>query len=157
MSESAKNRSSQAPMPARHSRRAAGERIIGQASAIFLRAGFKDAGFLLHWPAIAGAHIARVAQPVKWQESPSGAVVTLRCEPGAAVLLQHETRGLVEKANAYLGAGRIARFKFVPGPLPRAESISPHPAPDAGARPETMDLAEALERLSRLRKRLTRS
>src|SRR5207237_10018187 len=73
MSESAKNRSSQAPMPARHSRRAAGERIIGQASAIFLRAGFKDAGFLLHWPAIAGAHIARVAQPVKWQESAGGA------------------------------------------------------------------------------------
>ena len=157
MSESAKNRSSQAPMPARHSRRAAGERIIGQASAIFLRAGFKDAGFLLHWPTIAGAHIARVAQPVKWQESPSGAVVTLRCEPGAAVLLQHETRGLVEKANAYLGAGRIARFKFVPGPIGITSVVPSHPAPDTGPPPKSMDLSEALERLSRLRSRLTRS
>jgi hypothetical protein len=131
--------------------------MLDQASAVFQRAGFKDASFLLHWPAIAGAHIARVAQPVKWQESANGAVVTLRCEPGAAVLLQHETRALVEKANAYLGAGRIARFKFAPGALPGAPALAAHPAPEAGPPPQNLDLSEALERLSRLRKALTRS
>jgi hypothetical protein len=157
MSETANASSPQAPAVARTSKRAAGERILDQASAIFRRAGFKDASFLLHWPAIAGPHIARVAQPVKWQESPNGAVVTLRCEPGAAVLLQHETRTLVEKANAYLGTGRIARFKFVSGPLPGALAVAQHPAPDTVPPPKKLDLNQALERLSRLRSRLTRS
>lgn len=157
MSESLKSSPPQAPAVARRGNRAAGERVLDAASAVFVRAGFKDTGFLLHWPAIAGPHIARVAQPVKWQESPDGAVVTLRCEPGAAVLLQHETRALIEKANAYLGAGRVARFKFVPGPVAATSTVPSHPAPDTGSQPKTMDLSEALERLSRLRERLTRS
>jgi hypothetical protein len=157
MSENPNSASPQAPVSARRSSRAAGERILNQASTVFLRAGFKDSTFLLHWPAIAGTHIARVAQPVKWQESANGAVVTLRCEPGAAVLLQHETRGLVEKANAYLGAGRIARFKFVSGPLPCLPQVPSHPAPDTMPIAKKPDLNEALERLSRLRRKLTRS
>ena len=151
MTETAKSPSPQAPGKKRRASRAAGERIVDHASAIFLRAGFKDPGFLLHWPAIAGAHIARLAQPVKWQESAAGAVVTLRCEPGAAVLLQHETRALVEKCNAYLGSGRIARLKLVPGALPVKSEMPSHPAPESAPRPDKIDLAEALERLRRLR------
>jgi hypothetical protein len=157
MSESLKPGSPQVLAKHRRSTRAAGERVLDHASAIFLRAGFKDPGFLLHWPAIAGAHIARVAQPVKWQESPAGAVVTLRCEPSAAVLLQHETRSLVEKCNAYLGAGRIARFKLTSGPLPRASEIPAHPAPDREWTAGKLELLQALDRLGRLRANLLRS
>ena len=157
MSETAKPTLPQGLAVARPGKRAAGPRIVDQAVAVFQRAGFRDATFLLHWSDIAGPHIARVAQPVKWQESAGGAVVTLRCEPGAAVLLQHETRALVEKANAYLGAGRIVRFKFIPGPLPGAPAVPPHPAPDPTPPPKNTDLNEALERLSCLRVRLTRS
>ncbi len=157
MTQNPKPASPQPPVRARGATRAAGERIIENASAVFLRAGFRDAGFLLHWPAIAGPHIARVAQPVKWQESPAGAILTLRCEPGAAVLLQHETRTLVEKCNAYLGPGRIARLKLVPGALPSETATSPHPAPDSDPRPDKIELTEALERLRRLRGRLKRS
>ena len=157
MSENLKSASPQAPTKYRRSTRAAGERALDHASAIFLRAGFKDPGFLLHWPAIAGAHIARVAQPVKWQESPAGAIVTLRCEPSAAVLLQHETRSLIEKCNAYLGAGRIARFKVTPGPLPRGSEIPAHPAPDREWGTGKLQLLQALDRLGRLRANLSRS
>ena len=157
MSETPKSASPQVPPPYRRSSRAAGERALDQASTIFQRAGFKDPGFLLHWPAIAGAHIARVAQPVKWQESSAGAVVTLRCEPSAAVLLQHETRSLVEKCNAYLGAGRIARFKVTPGPLPRGSEIPAHPAPDRDWAAGKLELLQALDRLGRLRANLPRS
>jgi hypothetical protein len=154
MTQNPKPASPQPPVRARRAARAAGERIIENASAVFLRAGFRDAGFLLHWPAIAGPHIARVAQPVKWQETQAGAVLTLRCEPGAAVLLQHETRTLVEKCNAYLGPGRIARLKLVPGALPCETATPPHPAPDSDPRPDKIGLTEALERLHRLRGRL---
>jgi hypothetical protein len=157
MSETLKSDPPQVPARHRRSTRAAGERVLNHASAIFLRAGFKDPGFLLHWPAIAGAHIARVAQPVKWQESPAGAVVTLRCEPSAAVLLQHETRSLVEKSNAWLGAGRIARFKLTPGPLPRANEIAAHPAPERDWAAGKVELLQALDRLGRLRAKLSRS
>src|SRR5436305_1782801 len=101
-------------------------------------------------------HIGRVAQPVKWQETPAGAGVSLRCEPGAAELPQHETRGLVEKANAYLGSSRIARFKFAPGPLPPPSTVPQHPAPDAAPHPDSLDLAQALDRLGRVRSKLKR-
>lgn len=154
MSESPKTAAPQAPAPRARARRAAGETLLEHAATAFRHAGFLDPGFLLHWPVIAGAHIARVARPVRWQESPAGAVVTLCCEPGAAVLLQHETRTLVEKCNAYLGHGRVARFKFVNGTLPAEAAIPPHPAPDSDTRPDRAPLTEALEKLGRTRAQL---
>lgn len=155
MSEDSKTAATQAPAR-RRSGRAAGTALLEHASRVFQRAGFVDPGFLLHWPEIAGAHIARVAQPVKWQESPAGAVVTLCCEPGAAVLLQHETRTLVEKCNAYLGPGRIARFKFVNGTVRAEAAIPPHPAPDSNQAQDKISLNDALEKLRRTRAQLAR-
>ncbi len=155
MSEDRKSGTTQAPQRP-GSRRAAGTALLEHVSRAFQRAGFVDPGFLLHWTEIAGAHIARVAQPVKWQESPAGAVVTLCCEPGAAVLLQHETRALVEKCNAYLGPGRIARFKFVNGTVAAEAAIPPHPAPDSNHSRDKTSLNEALEKLRRARAQLAR-
>lgn len=155
MSEDPKTAATQAPRRPR-SGRAAGIALLEHVSRVFQGAGFMDPGFLLHWPEIAGAHIARVAQPVKWQESPTGAVVTLCCEPGAAVLLQHETRALVEKCNAYLGHGRIARFRFVNGTVPSEAAIPPHPAPDSNHNKDKASLNEALEKLRRTRAHVAR-
>ena len=153
MSENPKTVTTQAR---RRSNRAAGIALLEHVSRAFQHAGFVDPGFLLHWPEIAGAHIARVAQPVKWRESSAGAVVTLRCEPGAAVLLQHETRTLVDKCNAYLGPGRIARFKFVNGAVSAEAAIPPHPAPESNHSPDKISLSDALENLRRTRAQLTR-
>jgi hypothetical protein len=141
--------------PRARSGRAAGIALLEHVSRAFQRAGFGDPSFLLHWPEIAGAHIARVAQPVKWHESPAGAVVTLCCEPGAAVLLQHGTRALVEKCNAYLGPGRIARFKFVNGTVSAEAAIPPHPAPESNHNQDRISLSEALEKLRRTRAQLS--
>jgi len=155
MSENPKTAATQASAPRTRSGRAAGTALLEHVSRAFQGAGFADAGFLLHWPEIAGAHIARVARPVKWQETPAGAVVTLCCEPGAAVLLQHETRTLVEKCNAYLGRGRVARFKFVNGTVPADAAIPPHPAPDSNQTRDKTSLNEALEKLRRTRSKLS--
>lgn len=153
MSENPKTVATQAP--ARRSGRAAGIALLEHVSRAFQCAGFADPGFLLHWPEIAGPHIARVAQPVKWQETSAGAVVTLCCEPGAAVLLQHETRTLVEKCNAYLGPGRVVRFKFVNGTVTAGAAIPPHPAPDSNRAEDKTSLGEALEKLRRTRAKLS--
>jgi len=83
-------------------------------------------------------------------------VVTLRCEPGAAVLLQHETRTLLEKCNRYLGQGRIARFKFNPGTFSDQPPIPSHPAPDTAPRKTGIALPDALEKLRNTRSELMR-
>jgi len=122
---------------------AAGEDALAQASTAF-------ASLLLRWPEIAGAEVARVAQPVRLQEGPEGAILTLRCAPGSAVLLQHETRTLIERVNAYLGHRRVARLRVVTGAALLTPAPTRHPSsgrPQEGDFEEPEDLAHALARL----------
>ena len=157
MSQTAKSHSPQEGLrfaPRHGWARNAGEKIFDQASGAFARAGFRDPTFLLRWPDLVGTHIARVAQPLKWEDGPEGAVLTLKCEACAAVLLQHQTRALVERLNAYLGNGRIARIKLKPGRLSALSEPPNHPGTQAEARTESLALPGALERFARLRMRL---
>jgi hypothetical protein len=87
-------------------------------SAAFARAGFRDATLILRWNEIVGPEIARIARPLKLSEGATGGILTLKAEPGAAMLLQYETRKLCERINAFLGREAISKLKFVQGPLP---------------------------------------
>ena len=58
---------------------------------------------MLRWCEIVGPDIARIAEPLRLTEGPEGAVLTLKCEAGAAVFLQHQTRELLQRLTAYLG------------------------------------------------------
>jgi hypothetical protein len=154
MSQSAKPSSSQEPT--RHAARRgwprpAAEGALGEAAPAFARAGCPDPSLILRWREIAGPEVARVARPLKWQDGPTGAVLTLKCEPAAAVLLQHQTRSLTERLNAYLGAGRVARLRLVPGRLTDIAVPPPHPAPQPDLCGDVPPLSEALDRLTRLR------
>ena len=154
MSESAKRKPAQeiSATIARHGwARAAGQGVLAEARDAFARAGFADATLLIRWPEIAGPQIARIALPQRWQDGPDGAVLTLNCEAGAAVLLQHQTRMLIERLNTYLGDGRIKRLKLVPGRLSPRRDPPGHPRPDVQASPEPLPLSDALTRLARLR------
>jgi hypothetical protein len=133
--------------------------VLGEAASVFARAGFADATLLLRWAQIAGPPIARIAQPLKWQDGPEGATLTLKCEAGAILFLQHQTRELIERLNAYLGHGRIARLKLTPGTLAQADEPPNHPAPNHPALPAQAiagkpALPEALSRLAEARARL---
>ena len=154
MTQSGKDASNQGgAQEARRGRAAgAGEIALSEAAPAFARAGFVDASLLLRWPEIAGPEVARVAQPLKLQEGANGAVLTLRCEPGSAVLLQHETRTLIDRVNAYLGHLRIVRLRLVAGA--GAPSTAPPRHPAAGHPPDTDSpapacLGDALARLGR--------
>jgi hypothetical protein len=128
--------------------------VLGEAKGAFARAGFADATLLLRWAAIAGPQIARIARPAKWQDGPEGATLTLKCEAGAIVFLQHQTRELTERLNAYLGRGRIVRLKLVAGQLPQSLEPPDHPAPGSAPPMDKPLLPDALARLWEARVRL---
>ncbi len=133
---------------------AAGEDALGYAAAAFTRAGFADPNLVLRWSEIAGAEVARIARPVKLQQGPAGALLTVKCDSGAMVFLQHETRGLIERLNAYLGVGRIARLKLVPGSIDPTLEPARHSSRVVESPSDSSikgSLAEALERLGRRR------
>lgn len=133
-----------------------GEDALGHASAALQRAGFSDATLVLRWREIAGEDIARIAEPVKLTEGPEGGVLTLKCEAGATVFLQHQTRELQQRLSTYLGSGRIGRIRLIPGELERSQGLPDHPSTGV-AGPEDphgpLSLPEALERLNRRRAR----
>ena len=99
------------------------------AAMAFARAGFRDPTLVLRWVEIVGPEVARFAEPFRLTDGPSGGTLTLRAEPAAAVFLQHQTRTLCERINAYLGRPAIARLKFVHG------AISQRPEPIERPRP----------------------
>jgi hypothetical protein len=147
--------------PQRHNRM----RVIGAdasvaATTAFARAGFSDPTLVLRWTEIAGPEVARLAQPLKFSDGPSGGTLTLRAVPGAALFLSHEKRALCERINAYLGRPAVSQLKFSQGaPLPRR----PPPKPEKAAGPLPPDdpsrryqgpegLARALQALARRRR-----
>ena len=125
----------------------------------FVRAGFTDPALVLRWNEIAGPEAARLAQPVKLAEGPSGGTLTLRAVPGAALFLAHEKRSLCERINAYLGRPAVAQIKFSQGALlPRPAAAKPEkkagplPPDDPSRRYQGPEgLAKALQALARRR------
>lgn len=125
----------------------------------FARAGFRDPSLVLRWNEIAGAEVARIAQPLKYSESAAGGTLTLRAAPGAALFLGHEKRALCERINAYLGRAAVSQLKFSQGPLlPRSpgpkpeKACGPLPAADPSRRYQGPEgLARALQALAKRR------
>jgi len=114
--------------------------ITYAARTAFARAGFSDPTLVLRWSQIAGADTARIARPIKMTEGTSGGVLTLKAEPAAALFLQHESRSLCERINAYLGRPAVSKLRFVQG------SLMPLPAPPQlrkAAEPPETDPARA--------------
>ena len=146
-----------AQAPRRNRAAAAGDDALSQGKGALARAGFTDPMLVLRWREIAGADVARVAEPTHMSEGPGGATLTLRCRPGAAVLLQHETRALMERLNGYLGHGRVTRLKLTTGEITALPAPPRHPsARDSGGHDSSIeepppDLTRALERLHRRR------
>jgi hypothetical protein len=125
----------------------------------FARMGFADPTLVLRWSEIVGPEVARLAQPLKLTDGPSGGTLTVRAVPGAAVFLAHEKRALAERINAFLGRPAIAHIKFAQGPLPQRPppplpQKKPHALPpaDPSRRFEGPEgLTEALQALARRR------
>lgn len=129
------------------------------AATAFVRAGFSDPTLVLRWSEIAGPEVARLAQPLKFSDGPSGGTLTLRAVPGAALFLAHEKRALCERINGYLGRAAVTQLKFSQGALPvrppppkPQKPAGPLPPGDPSRRYQGPDgLAKALQALARRR------
>jgi len=136
----------------------------------FGRRGFGEGGLIAQWPAIAGEEVARHSAPLKLafpRGQRQGGTLTLRVTGAFAVELQHLAPLLIERINAYLGYGAIARLKLEQGRLPprrRPALRQPVPLGPAEESALTRSLArigddalrEALDRLGRAVKGLHR-
>ena len=106
------------------------------AAGALARRGFTDPTLVLRWRDIVGAQVADIAVPVRLREGPTGATLTLKAEPGAALFLQHESRQLCARINAWAGRALVTRLRFLQGPLaerpdsPAARRPNPPPATD---------------------------
>src|SRR5438552_17300605 len=87
------------------------------ARAGFERAGFVESGLVLRWKEIVGSEVARLARPLRFSEGPTGGVLTLKADSAASVFLQHESRVLCGRINAYLGRDAVQRLRFVAGEI----------------------------------------
>ena len=117
MAQTPKDRQPDGPPPRRSRADAVGRDASIAARAAFIRAGFSDPTLVLRWNEIAGAETARIARPIKLSEGPSGGVLTLRAEPAAALFLQHESRALCGRINAFLGRTAVSKLRIVQGSL----------------------------------------
>ena len=109
--------------------------------------GFGEGGLVAEWAAVAGAEIARYTAPLKLsfpRGSRHDGTLTLRTTSAFATELQHIAPQLLERINAYLGYGAIARLKIEQGRLPpRPRRAKPEIAPLAPG--EEHDLVTRLE------------
>jgi len=114
------------PAPRRNRTEPVSREVSAAAAMAFSRAGFADPTLVLRWDEIAGPEVARIARPVKLTEGTGGGILTLKAEPAASLFLQHETRALAARINAYLGHTAVAKLRFIQGPLaPRPATPSP--------------------------------
>lgn len=133
--------------------------LLLTAKSALSRAGFTDPALILNWAEVAGADTARLCRPLRLSQGAQGGVLTLLAEPAAAVFLQHESRTLCNRINAYFGHPLVMRLRFVQAPLaqrpppPKPPKVPAEIAPSDPARgfvgPDA--IREALLRLARAR------
>ena len=121
-------------------------RIAGKALG---KRGLAEGGLVTDWTAIVGDQIADSTLPIKLafagRERRDG-TLHLRVAGAIALELQHLEPQLIERINAYLGYGAVARLRLERGPLPkpvRRRLAEPKPAPLAPAETAAIDLSVA--------------
>ena len=102
------------------------------------RHGRLPAALLASWEEIAGPLLARRCRPLRYTAAKGGGVLHLVVDGPAAVELLHLSPLLIERVNACLGAGAVARIKLRPGRItPPASAPARLPAAPAAPAPAT--------------------
>ena len=132
------------------------------------RQGFARSEILTEWSSIVGKDLSRRCQPVRVQfprGQISGAVLHMRVQPGAAPEIQHRQTQILDRVNAFLGYGAVAKLSLMQGPVE-----PPKPTPQKMQAPAIdADMAARIDRslnrvrdhgladaLARLKQRMTR-
>jgi hypothetical protein len=93
------------------------------AGAALSKRGFAGASVISSWPAIVGEELAGVAAPIEvkfpHRRNDQATLVLQVASGAAATLLQMKAPLLIERVNAFLGAGTVGRIEARQGPLPK--------------------------------------
>ena len=135
----------------------------------YAKQGFAARELVTRWTEIAGADIARHAEPLKmqWPRPVEGqpqepATLVLRVEGPMALEIQHSADVILQRVNRFFGWSAVGRLALRQAPLSRRNRPKPSrkPDPDAVARVEETltavedgDLRAALARLGAAIKR----
>jgi len=115
----------------------------------YAKQGFAARELVTRWAEIAGADIARHAEPLKmqWPRPVEGqpqepATLVLRVEGPAALEIQHKSDVLLERVNRFFGWHAVGRLALRQAPLSRRER---HARP---RQPDPKEVAEVAKTLS---------
>jgi hypothetical protein len=124
------------------------------------RRGFAEGGLALDWSAIVGEDVAANTLPLKIaypRGERAGGTLHLKVASGYGLVIAHCEPQLIERVNAYLGYGAVARLKLtqgqIPRPRPRAESDPDSGAAEPVAGIDDPELAAALGSLAKALRR----
>src|SRR3954471_11337133 len=106
----------------------------------YAKQGFAARELVTRWTEIAGADIARHAEPLKiqWPRPVEGqpqepATLVLRVEGPAALEIQHASDTLLERVNRFFGWSAVGRLALRQAPLSRRAAPAESRAPDPNA------------------------
>jgi hypothetical protein len=135
----------------RHGLRALGAALPALTKRALGRRGFAEGGLALDWAAIVGEEIAANTLPLKVaypKGARSGGTLHLRAASGYALVIAHSEPQVIERVNAYLGYGAIARLKLTQGHIFRPPQWAESPGDSGPAQPvdgiDDPELAAAL-------------
>lgn len=103
----------------------------------FERYGFAHGELVAQWAAIVGDDLAARCAPEKmaWPKGreagnrhAEGAMLTVKCDPGAGLALSYETDRIAEAVNAFYGYRAVATVKVVQGARPAGRQSRTAPA-----------------------------
>jgi hypothetical protein len=97
--------------------------------------GFAQGEIITRWREIVGAELADSTSPEKLSfprgERRSG-TLQVRVASAAALALQHEEPGVIQRINQFFGYNAVGRLKMIQAPLPRSSKKPKKPARDLG-------------------------
>jgi hypothetical protein len=100
----------------------------------FAKQGFASTELVTRWPEIVGADIAAHSEPEKIQwprpvggTMPEPGTLMLRVEGPTAVEVQHLSRVILERVNAFLGWQAVGELRLRQAPLTRRTRAKPAP------------------------------
>jgi hypothetical protein len=121
-------------------------------SEAYAKQGFAARELVTRWVEIAGADIARHAEPLKmqWPRPVEGqpqepATLVLRVEGPAALEIQHKSDVLLERVNRFFGWHAVGRLALRQAPLSRRERPARPRPPDPKAVAEVAKTLSAIE------------
>lgn len=121
-------------------------------SEAYAKQGFAARELVTRWTEIAGADIARHAEPLKiqWPRPVDGqpqepATLVLRVEGPAALEIQHKSDVLLERVNRFFGWHAVGRLALRQAPLSRRDRPRRPQPPDPKAVAEVAQTLTAVE------------